>query len=195
MKFPSPVLRAALVALASIPSLALAAPAEPSPRVAPTRITEGPKQDAALTESIRRADATFFEAFFVTCDVDTIAKMVTDDFEFFHDKSGRNTTSGAQFVADLKASCERRRNGEDFTARRALVDGTLEVYPLNGYGAIEIGVHRFYRTYPDGRPEEPTEIAKFTQVWHRDGEKWRLARVLSYDHRAQADAPAQARRP
>jgi ketosteroid isomerase-like protein len=150
--------------------------------VPPTRVSAGPRPSDALTDEIRRNDARFFEAFFIACDVDTVAAMVTDDFEFFHDKNGRNTTSGKQFVTDMRAMCERRRIGEDFTARRELVDGSLQVYPLNNYGAIEIGVHRFYRTYPDGRAEEPTEIAKFTQVWKRDGDTWRVARVLSYDH-------------
>jgi hypothetical protein len=31
-----------------------------------------------------------------------------------------------------------------FFVRRELEDGSLEVYPMTGYGAVEIGVHRFY---------------------------------------------------
>jgi hypothetical protein len=188
------LLPVALAALIAVPSFAIAA--EPAAAaddaaaapVPPTRVTAGPLPTAELTAAIRRADTALFDAYFIRCDPAAVAGLVADDFEFYHDKSGLNTTSGQQFVDDLRKSCERREKGEDFTARRELVPESLEVFPLNQYGAIEIGVHRFFRTYPDGRPDEPTEIARFTMVWKQDGDTWRLTRVLSYDHRPAAAA-------
>lgn len=62
------------------------------------------------------------------------------------------------------------------------VEGSLEVYPVNNYGAVEVGVHRFYKK-TEGQPDKLVEIAKFTQVWKKDPSGWKLARVLSYDHK------------
>ena len=41
---------------------------------------------------------------------------------------------------------------------------------------------RFYKLTP-GKPEQLVEVALFTQVWKKEPSGWRLARVLSYDHR------------
>jgi hypothetical protein len=142
----------------------------------------GPAGTQALTDEIVAADKALFGAVFDTCDTAALSKMVTDDFEFFHDKDGRSSTSGAQFVKDISSMCARQKTGEDYRSRRELVAGSLKVYPLNNYGAIEVGEHRFYKLTP-GKPEQLVEIALFTQVWKKDAAGWKLARVLSYDHR------------
>jgi hypothetical protein len=108
--------------------------------------------------------------------------MVTDDFEMFHDKNGYMTKSGKEFLDGIKGTCARQKTGEDYRARRELVPGTLKVYPLNDYGAIETGVHRFYQLLP-GKPEKLVEVSQFTHVWKKEDGVWKLARALSYDHR------------
>ncbi len=57
----------------------------------------------------------------------------------------------------------------------------MKVFPLNNYGAIETGVHRFYAV-SKGKPNTLTEVAQFTHVWKEENGQFRLARVLSYDH-------------
>ena len=69
-------------------------------------------------------------------------RLVTDDFEMFHDKGGRNITSGEQFATITKEKCQRQRDGIDFLSTRELVRDSVKVYPLNNYGAIETGTHR-----------------------------------------------------
>ena len=56
--------------------------------------------------------------------------------------------------------------------------GTLEVYPLKGFGAVEMGVHRFTH------PGDPTNIgeAKFIHVWRLKDGVWQISRVISIDH-------------
>ena len=78
--------------------------------------------------------------------------------------------------------CERRKVGQEFRSRRELVPGTLEVFPLANFGAIQTGIHRFYILEP-GQPERSGDIAKFIHVWKKSDDKWKLARVLSYDHK------------
>ena len=64
-----------------------------------------------------------------------------------------------------------------------LVAGTLHVDPVPGYGAIEEGDHVFYERKGDG-PEKLVGRAHFVQLWRKGEDGWRLARVLSYAHRA-----------
>jgi len=142
----------------------------------------GPQPTKELADEIAAADKALFASVFDTCDTATLARMVTDDFEMYHDKGGLTSTSGAQFVKAIEGMCARQKTGEDYRSRRELVAATLKVYPLNNYGAIEVGEHRFYKLTP-GKPEQLVEIALFTQVWKKDAGGWKLARVLSYDHR------------
>jgi ketosteroid isomerase-like protein len=144
--------------------------------------TAGPAPTQQLTDEIAAADAALFSAFFDRCDIEALKKMVTDDFEFFHDKGGMVADSAAQFIANIEGACARQKSGQDYRARRELVPETLKVYPLNDFGAVQTGEHRFYQLLPD-QPEKLVEIALFTHVWKKDAAGWKLARVVSYDHR------------
>ncbi len=69
--------------------------------------------------------------------------------------------------------------------RRELLRATLEVYPLKGYGAIEVGEHRFcHEEKGDGAgpPRTDCGITKFSMVRRQVGDTWTLSRVLSYAH-------------
>lgn len=122
-----------------------------------------------LFDDLARMDSELFEAAFVTCSAERFRALFTDDAEFYHDKTG---ASYGDAVRALK-SCPR-----DNGVTRTLVPGSLEVYPMKGYGAIQIGRHTFAR-----KNEAGSEAARFVHLWKRDGDKWRLARVLSFDHR------------
>src|SRR5688572_10158684 len=68
--------------------------------------------------------------------------------------------------------------------RRDPVPGTLEVYPLKGYGAMASGLHRFC----DSRKhhicrEGNSGDAKFVTLWRKQKGRWRMSRVVSYDHK------------
>lgn len=133
-----------------------------------------------LYDTIAQLDAELFRAVFDTCDVEKVKTLVDDDLEFYHDKGGIVATSGAQFVAVIAKNCADRESSP-WRSRRELVAGSLRVYPMKDYGAVETGSHRFFES-KDGH-EQPASTAQFTHLWRlRDG-TWRLARVLSYDHR------------
>jgi hypothetical protein len=63
--------------------------------------------------------------------------------------------------------------------RRELVPGTLKVFPIKGFGAIEQGTHRFCQ-FADGQCDG---VADFTIVWNHQNGVWTITRVLSYGHR------------
>jgi ketosteroid isomerase-like protein len=135
----------------------------------------------SLQAEIAVADGKLFAAIFDNCEASAVSAMVTDDFEFFHDKWGQIAKSRDEFVKAIQGGCDRQRQGTDFKAERRLVPNSLVVYPMKGYGALEVGEHEFFRLEADGR-KTPTEHARFTQLWRFQSGKWMLARVISYAH-------------
>ena len=161
-------------ALACAFSLAFAAPAGLRAQSA----AAGP-ETRALYDELARMDSILFDAAFVSCDLARITSMFTDDVEFYHDVTGAKAGKGVvDDFARLTRNCPRAQG-----VTRELVPGSLQVYPMNNYGAVQMGAHHFVQA--NG---EPSAVALFVHLWRRVDGEWKLARVLSYDHRP--DAPA-----
>jgi len=169
------------LALTALMTLAIAAAA--FPLVTRAQSEGAPPASKELFDELAARDAELFAALFDRCDADHLATMVTADFEFFHDKHGQTANSREQFIGGIRQMCEGQKAGTNYRARRELVPGTLEVYVLNNYGAVQFGEHRFYKL-TRGKPEELVETGKFVDLWKKEEDGvWRLARVISYDHR------------
>ena len=124
-----------------------------------------------LFQTISRLDKQVFDAI-DRCDMKTERSFWAEDAEFYHDKNGL-MVGGPQIVDAIK-------NNLCGKVKRELVPGTLEVYPLAGYGAVEIGVHRFL--HPWEQDHGVVGEAKFIHIWqHKDG-TWKITRVISIDH-------------
>ena len=119
-------------------------------------------------------DKELFDAAFVHCDASKFRALFTDDAEFYHDRTGLAVGDAARTLK----SCPR-----DNGVTRTLVPGSLEVYPMQGYGAIQIGRHVFAK-----KGEPGSEAAKFVHLWKQENGAWRLARVLSFDHKPSAQS-------
>jgi hypothetical protein len=156
------------------------APSTPAP---PINLHAGaPPASRELVDALAHQDRVLFDAVF-GCKLDVLAGMLTYDFEFFHDKWGQTADSRQQFVDAIAQGCERQKTGSDFKARRELIAGSMTVYVLNRYGAMQMGMHRFYALQA-GRPDRLTETGRFIDLWKQaDDGTWKLARVISYDHR------------
>jgi uncharacterized protein (TIGR02246 family) len=126
-----------------------------------------------LFRTIASLDAALFDAY-NRCDPDKFGTFFVDDVEFYHDEGG--VTLGRQSLTEsLKANiCGK--------VSRELVPGTLQVYPMRGYGAIEMGTHRFH--HPKAEATEPVGEARFVHLWQNKDGAWKITRVLSYDHHA-----------
>ena len=139
-------------------------------------------KDSELFNTLKTNDSLLFEVGFNKCHVDQFDTLMAKDLEFYHDKSG-TTDSLSQFLDVLKKGICNPSN--TYKARRELVEGSLEVFPLydNGvlYGAIQNGKHRFFEKNSN-QPEKTGSIAKFTHLWILNNKQWKLKRVLSYDH-------------
>jgi len=132
-------------------------------------------RSGALFEELARMDAILFEASFVSCDAAKANAIFADDVEFYHDQTGLSVGEQVrENTRKLTASCPAARG-----VTRSIVPGSLRVYPIEGYGAVQVGVHRF-----DERGAATSTLARFVSVWHLRNGQWRLARVFSLDHRA-----------
>jgi hypothetical protein len=166
-----------LLSLLSFVPSALAADEVAAIRLTPGAAPAPPELVALLAEK----DRQLFDAVF-SCKLDLLATLVADDFEFIHDKWGQTADSGARFLDAMRENCKGQETGQNFRARRELVEGSMTVHVLNNYGAMQMGEHRFYALQP-GLPDRLTEDGKFIDVWRQIEGEWKLARVISYDHR------------
>jgi hypothetical protein len=143
--------------------------------------------ETGLFKTLQEKDSVLFDAAFNRCGIATLNSIFTEDFEFYHDKSG--ITEGKEtFVGSIANDCNNRDKSAPQPAKRILIPGSLEVYPLykNGelYGAIQHGIHRFEFLNERGEYQKG-DIAKFTHVWILDEGQWKVKRELSYDHQLQ----------
>jgi hypothetical protein len=122
-----------------------------------------------LTATVTKLDANLFTAY-NDCDLASFASYIAPHIQFYHDRSGL-TVGRSKLVATI-------RNDICGKLRRVLVPGTLAVYPIPGYGALETGADQFCEL----RTGNCGFLSKFAQLWrYRDG-TWLLSIVFSYDH-------------
>jgi ketosteroid isomerase-like protein len=154
-----------LVAALASCALPLCLAGQPSP-AKPAR-----QPPSGLQREIARMDSTLFAAFNAG-DMTKLRTFFTPDLEFYQDNEG--VENYADTMKDFEGML-----GQSSRIRRTLVPGSLEVYPIKNYGAIEVGSHRFCHT-ENGKPECGT--FKFLHVWRKTGQAWQLARIVSYAH-------------
>ena len=68
---------------------------------------------------------------------------------------------------------------QEYVLTRKLVPGSMEVYPIKGFGAIQTGMHNFSHR-EDGQLIVAT--FKFMNIWHKTGNDWKITRLVTYDH-------------
>lgn len=121
-----------------------------------------------LYNSIVHMDSVLFNAYNI-CDLETMANCFSTDIEFYHDKGGLMTSKDSIMDATKKYICGK--------VTRVLIEGSIEVYPIAGYGAVEMGAHYFVNNQ-EPKPDHPS-IGKFVHTWKNEAGQWRLTRVIS----------------
>jgi hypothetical protein len=128
-----------------------------------------------LFEIISKLDAEFFDSFnhcSSPAQLEKHASYLDPNVEFYHDKGGVTWTSKDYIDTTRRNVCG--------NFRRVLTAGSLQVYPIEGYGAIEEGHHTFCEIASGKCFGE----AKFVVVWHHAAQGWEITRILSYGHKA-----------
>ena len=126
--------------------------------------------DQALYDTILKHDSVFFNAY-NNCDkqLDLYASYYAENLEFYHDKGGFSNSKKEMVDATKRNICGK--------VRRELVPGSVEVYPIANYGAIEIGFHKFFNNQDP--PNTPSNAGRFVIVWKHSNDKWEISRVIS----------------
>lgn len=136
----------------------------------PARAADPPPSAQPLTATIQALDTALFDAY-NQCRLDEFGRLFAANVEFYHDASG--------VTWDRKTVVENTRQYICGKVRRELVPGTLKVYPVKDFGAIEEGEHRFCEIASG----QCVGAARFVMVWRRQADAWQVTRVLSYGHR------------
>jgi ketosteroid isomerase-like protein len=121
-----------------------------------------------LYNTIVAMDSTFFQAY-NTCDLDKQAIIYSDNIEFYHDKGGLMTVKQELLDGTKQNICGK--------VTRELVKGSIEVYPIKDFGAIEMGVHKFHKNTE--KADTPSHASKFIIFWKKDTNNWTITKVVS----------------
>ena len=125
----------------------------------------------SLYNEIKKMDSILFTAF-NTRDIEKFKTIFDTGLEFYHDKGG--LTNYDYTINSLKETAKRNDG-----LRRDLLKGSLEIFPIPGYGAMQIGAHIFCHT-ENGKQDCGT--FKFVHIWQKKNGEWKITRVVSYDH-------------
>lgn len=125
--------------------------------------------DVQLYQTILALDSAFF-ANYNTCKVnlEQYASFYADDIEFYHDNGGLTNNKQALVDGTQKNICGK--------VTRELVKGSIEVYPIKDYGAVEIGLHKFHNSQ---EPKAKSKVGRFTIIWKKLPDGWKIAKVIS----------------
>jgi hypothetical protein len=124
-----------------------------------------------LFEKVAKLDSSLFAAY-NSKNLDLMKTYFTKDLEWYQDNGG---------LIDFEKVFENFNSifNRDYDLKRNLIKESLEVHPIEGYGAIEIGKHQF-KHIENGKLEIGT--FKFLMIWKNDNGNWKISRVVSYDH-------------
>lgn len=137
--------------------------------------TQGVSAEESKTDElyleIVAMDRVLFEAF-NDRDLEKLKSIFAHDIEFFHDQGGMSKYD--QLIENTQ-----RLFARDNGLKRTAVPGSLEIYPIRDYGALQVGKHTFCHV-ENGRDDCGT--FKFVHVWQKRSDGWKLTRVISYGH-------------
>lgn len=124
-------------------------------------------QDSELYTTIMNLDKTYFKAY-NECDMKTQKEFYDEDIEFYHDMGGLATDKTELLNSIEKNICNK--------VTRTLIEESVEVHSIKGFGAVQIGMHKFYNNQEPNAISTPT---KFIVIWKKTDSKWLMSRVIS----------------
>lgn len=125
---------------------------------------------AELDKTLTALDAALFDAY-NRCDLDKFSSFLADDVEFYHDQGG--VTLGGKALTE---SVKKNICGGDVI--RELIPGTLQNNYMKGFGAVQLGTHRFLHP----KSNTPAGEGRFVHLWQYKDGAWKITRAISYDH-------------
>ncbi|MGH8283167.1 MAG: nuclear transport factor 2 family protein [Gammaproteobacteria bacterium] len=133
----------------------------------------GVPTQSALFATVSKLDSGLFDSFNHCSspkELQKHASYLAPNLEFYHDTGGVTWSRSAYLAKTKKNVCG--------VFRRELIAGSLEIFPIKGYGAIEQGKHQFCYI----KSGECFGVAQFLILWHHLSDKWEATRIFSYGH-------------
>ncbi len=124
-------------------------------------------ESKSLYKTILNMDSIYFDTY-NTCNIEKMSALTSDSLEFYHDQGGLST-SKKQVIDGIK-------NNICGKVTRELVKGSVEVYAIKDFGAVEIGYHIFHNNAEPNRKGSPS---KFIIIWQLTNNSWKVKRVIS----------------
>ena len=128
-------------------------------------------KESVLYKKITQLDSALFSAY-NSKNLNQMKTYFTKDLEWYQDNGG--LIDFEKVFTNFQSIFNR-----EYTLTRSLIKESLEVHPIEGYGAIEVGSHQFSHI-ENGKLEVGT--FKFLMIWKNDKGNWKISRVISYDH-------------
>jgi hypothetical protein len=120
----------------------------------------------ALYNTISKLDSIYFDTY-NTCKIGKMDSLTAEDLEFYHDRGGL-MTSKKEYIESIKKNiCGK--------VTRKLAKGSIEVYEIPGFGAVEEGYHSFHNLVE----QSESHPSKFIIIWRFKENKWQITRVVS----------------
>ena len=125
--------------------------------------------DQKLYDTIVHLDSVFF-AYYNTCDanLDKHSAFYADTLEFYHDNGGLSTSKQQVVEGIRKNVCGK--------VTRELIPGSIEVYWIPGFGAIEMGIHQFRNKEEPNAAPHPS---RFMIFWQYRNQEFKITKVVS----------------
>ncbi|WP_158826650.1 nuclear transport factor 2 family protein [Mucilaginibacter lacusdianchii] len=119
-----------------------------------------------LYNTVAKLDSIYFDTY-NHCNLAKMDSLTADDIEFYHDRGGLSASKKELIQAIQNNICGK--------VTRTLVTGSIEVYEIHGYGAVEFGYHTFHNIAEPGE----SHPSKFVVIWRLRDSKWQMTRVIS----------------
>ena len=120
-----------------------------------------------LYNEIVRMDSLWEDAY-NHCKMDVQDQLLSDSIEFFHDRGG--------LIKSKTRLMDAYKNNICGKVTRELLKGSIEVYTIKDYGAVEMGYHRFHSIHDTG---PNSTFARFVHIWKKENGIWKITRVIS----------------
>ena len=137
-------------------------------QIAKSQVTNSSIKNGSLKDEILKMDSLLFNIGFNQCDSLVYKNILSNNFEFYDDRSGLNASKQSD-VNSLIEKCSRKDK-----LTRVLTNCTVD--KLGDFGAVQLGEHYFVIN------GVIVGSAKFVHVWERTSDGWKLRRVISYEH-------------
>jgi hypothetical protein len=125
-------------------------------------------------------DAGLFQAF-NDRDAEAMRLFYAKDVEFFHDQVGRTLSQDA-VIATFRNKFDGDYVERHQIVQRELIQESLRLFPIPGYGVLEVGNHRFTISTRETNRVTATTVGTFAHLIQDGDRGMKIKLALSYDH-------------